>query len=342
MIGMTPTLYPRAVLPALLFLGVAAAVFAVALSLVSHLARIEHARAVAIGMTLDMVVVVPAAFYCLVVRRRRWPLVTVVPVAVLCFLAASRVLPAEHQGPLRVVEAFAVPMELGILGWIAWRATRAAREAREVAGDADPLERFRRAAFAFARNERAAAVLASEIAVLHYAFAAWRARPHAPAGATAITHHRRAGHREIVFVLLLVFAAEGIATHVLVAKWSLLAALLLTIGTVYGALWIVADCRATILRPILVDGESVTFRAGFRCTLRVPRTLVERVGREKPELGKECLNLTFLGAPTSWITLAETVTAEGPYGFRRRVRAIGVAPDVADDEFDRILAPPAS
>jgi hypothetical protein len=36
------------------------------------------------------------------------------------------------------------------------------------------------------------------------------------------------------------------------------------------------------------------------------------------------------------LTLTEPIEAEGPYGFRRRVRAIGLTPDTADD-FERIL-----
>jgi hypothetical protein len=318
--------------PLLLFLGVAAGVYAIALALVPRLPHWERAPVVAIGMTLDMLVVVPASFYFLLVRRRRWPLVTLAPVIVLSVLAASRVLPSEYQAPLRVAEALAIPLELGLLGFIAWRATRAIRTAR-ADSSADPLERFRHAAFELTRSDRAAAILASEIAVLYYSLAAWRARPHVPAGATAVAHHRRSGHAEIVVVLLLVFAAEGIATHFLLASRSPLLAWILSIGTVYGALWIVADYRATVLRPILVTSEGLVVRAGFRCTLQVPRASIAGVGREKPAFGKESVNLTFLGSPTHWITLAEPVAAEGPYGFRRRVRAIGIAPD---GEIDRI------
>jgi len=77
-------------------------------------------------------------------------------------------------------------------------------------------------------------------------------------------------------------------------------------------------------------------RAGFRCMLRVPRACIAEIGRTKPRFGKESLNLTFLGTPTRWLTLAEPMLALGPYGFHRRVRAIGIEPDTAE-AFDRIL-----
>ncbi len=322
----------------LLFAGVVLGVYATALAVVGQLPHLERASAVAVGLTLDMVVVVPLMFYLLVVRRRGLPLVALAPVLVLSVLTASRVLPADRQQPLLVLEALAVPMELGLIGWITWRAARALRKARRDAA-VDPLEQLRRAAFELTRNDRAAAVLALEIAVFYYAFGSWRARPHAPVGSSAFTHHCRSGHAGIVLAFLLVMAAEGLAVHFLLLKWSALVAWLFTIGTAYGALWLIADYRATVLRPILVSDENIFIRAGFRCILRLPRACIAEVGRTKPAFGKESLNLTFLGTPTRWLILSEPMLAEGPYGFRRRVRAIGIEPDTAE-EFDNILAGP--
>lgn len=319
----------------LLFTGIVVGVYATALAVGGQLPHLERASDVAVGLTMDMVVVVPVAFYLLVVRRQGLPLVTLAPVLVLSVLAASQVLPADHQQPLRVLEALTVPMELGLLSWIAWRAARALRRARRDA-EADPLEQLQHAAFELTRNNRVAAVLALELGVLYYAFGSWWARPHAPAGSSAFTHHRRSGHAGIVLIFLLVMAAEGLAVHVLLLKWSALVAWLFTIGTAYGALWLIADYRATVLRPILVSDESILIRAGFRCLLRVPRACIAEVGRTKPAFGRESLNLTFLGTPTRWLTLSEPMLALGPYGFRRRVRAIGIEPDTAE-AFHRIL-----
>ncbi len=321
-------------------MGIVVAVYATALAVGGQLPGLERASAVAVGLTTDMVVVVPLAFYLLVVRRRRLPLVTLVPVFVLSVLAASRVLPAGHQQPLRVLEALAVLMELGLIGWVAWRATRALRKARRDA-TADPLEQLRHAAFELTRNDRVAAVLALDLGVFYYGLGSWRARPHAPLGSSAFTHHRRSGHAAIVFAFLLIMAAEGFAVHLLLRMWSTLAAWLFTIGTAYGALWLIADYRATVLRPILVSDESILVRAGFRCILRVPRACIAEVGRQKPEFGKASLNLTFLGTPTRWLTLSEPMLALGPYGLHRRVRAIGIGPDTPD-EFDRILTQSSS
>ncbi|MGH7587123.1 MAG: hypothetical protein ACRELU_00865 [Gemmatimonadota bacterium] len=319
----------------MLFAGVVAGVYAASLALVGQLPHLDRASPVAIGLTLDMVVIVPLAFYLLVVRRRNVPIITLIPVFVLSVVAASRVLPADHQGTLRVAEVLAVPLELGLIGWIVWRARTALRKGRGDKG-ADPLEQFRRAALELTRNDRAAAMIATEIAVLYYAFGAWRARPHAPAGTSAFSHHRRSGHAGIVLVFLLVMLVEGFAVHLLLLQWSALAAWIFTIGTVYGALWLIADYRATVLRPILVSDEGILVRAGFRCTMHVPHGRIADVGRRKPATGKGIANLTLLGNPTFWLILSEPMPAQGPYGFRRLVNTIGIQPDMTED-FGRVL-----
>ncbi|OGF14536.1 MAG: hypothetical protein A2W00_05030 [Candidatus Eisenbacteria bacterium RBG_16_71_46] len=319
----------------LLFTGIVAAVYAAALAVVPRLPHLVRADAIVAGLTVDIVVVVPLAFYLLIVRRRGLPLVTLAPVFILSVLAASWVLPADHHHLLGPLEALVVPVELGLVAWIAWRAARALRKARHDEA-ADPLEHLRRAAFDLTRNDRFAAVAALEIGVLYYALGSWRARPHAPAGWAAFTQHRHSGHAGIVLGLLLVMAVEGLAVHVVLLKWSALVAWLFTIGTAYCALWLIGDYRATVLRPILVDDENILFRAGFRWMLRVPRERVAAAGRTRPEFGKECLNLTFLGSPTRWLTLSEPMLALGPYGFRHRVRAVGIDPDTVE-AFGRML-----
>src|SRR5687767_5483632 len=152
----------------LVFVGIVTAVYGTALALVDQGSHLEEHRVVVIAMTVDLVVVVPLAFYILVIRGRRLPAVTLVPIVVLSVLAASRILPADQQQALRVLEVLAAPMELGLIAWIGWRAARAVRKAGQDA-TADPLERLRTAAFEWTRNERAAAIVATEAGVFYYA-----------------------------------------------------------------------------------------------------------------------------------------------------------------------------
>lgn len=320
----------------LTFLFLVTAVYATAIVVAGQLSHVEQrSSAVAIALTFDLVIVVPLAFYVLVVRPRALPIVTLAPIVLLSVLGASRVLPADQQQTLNVLQVLAAPLELGLIGWIAWRAARALRHARrDTTGD--PLEFLRKAAFELTKNQRAAAVFATEIAVFLYAIGSWQARAHAPRGTSAFSYHRRSGHAAIVLGFILALLVEGLAMHFLLRSWSSLFAWVFTLGTVYSALWLIADYRATVLRPILVSHDSVLIRAGLRCTLHVPLARIAAVAHKKPDFGRESINLTFLSTPTYWLTLSEPMVAEGPYGFRRPVRAFGIEPDAGED-FARLL-----
>jgi len=258
---------------------------------------------------------------------------------VLSMFAAALVLPRAHHQALRVLEILLIPLEVALLGSVVWRAARALRLSRSsIAGD--PLHQLHSAARGALPWDRAAEVFASEAALLYYAFGAWRTRPHAPAGACAFTQHRRSGHGGIVFALLVLMAAEGVVLHLLLARWSVIAAWVLTIASLYGALWLVADYRATVLRPVLVGADEVWIRAGLRWNARLPRSMITAVQRTPPAEKEECLQLTLLSTPTHWVAFAEPVSVQGPYGFRRRARVLGLTPD-APEEFRRSLNLPS-
>lgn len=329
-----PAMEARRRIHALWFAGITCGVYAAALAIAARLPHLGRSGPVALGLTLDMVVVVPLAFYFLLVRRTRLPLAALVPVLVLSVLAASRVLPAEHQYALRLIEWLAAPAEVALIVWIVWRAAVATRQARHDPAR-DPIERIRLAAFEATRSARFATLLATEIAVCLYALGSWRTRPHVPPGTRAVTLHERSGHGGIVLAFLMLFAVEGLAVHAMLFRWNPFVAWMFTIGSAYAGLWLIADYRATVLRPILVGDDDVLIRAGFRCTLRVPRADIADVSREKPAFGRGSVKLTVFSTPTRWITFSTPVQAEGPYGIRRRVRAIGIEPDQTA-EIDRL------
>lgn len=319
--------------PAVEFLVLLSAAGVAASCVAPALRTSEHASTLAWALTLDLAVVLPLGAYTLIMRPRRWPLVALAPVAGAGIVTAAWILPAAQQGPVRGLGWLAGLLELGLLSWIAVRSARGLRAARRDPG-ADPIERLRRAAFEITRHGRSADILATELAVLYYSLAAWRARPHVPAGTSAFTHHRRSGHLSVVSAFLLLLAVEGFALHILVSRWSPAWAWIFTIGTAYAALWLVADYRATVLRPLLVGPATVVIRAGLRFSLCLARQDVVRISATGPEAAADAWNLTLLGSPTRWLVLARPASAWCAYGFRRPVRTLGLHPDAAG-EFDQ-------
>jgi hypothetical protein len=263
--------------PAGLFAAVALAVYLTAVVLSGQLGSLPNGRGVAAGVAMDLMLLVPGAYYLLVVRPRRWPVAAVAPVVIAGLAMAALILPAGHRAPLRVAEVVLIPVEIALLSWVVWRAAHGFRTAGTTPA-ADPLARLQVSAGAVVPG-RLAHVVATELAVLYYALASWRARPHVPAGATAFSTHQQSGQGGIVFALLLIVAVEGVVGHLLLASWSAAAAWGATALTGYSALWLVADYRATVLGPVTWDGTSLWLRCGLRWRGSMARAQLTRIAR---------------------------------------------------------------
>ena len=110
--------------PTLVFAALSLAVYATAITLAGLLRAIDRTGIVAVAMSLDLVVFVPAAFYFLIVRPRRWPVVALAPIVVVSLGAATLIVPADQQQALRILEALVVPLEAVLIGSVLWKAAK--------------------------------------------------------------------------------------------------------------------------------------------------------------------------------------------------------------------------
>ncbi len=236
----------------------------------------------------------------------------------------------------QVFEVLVAPAEIGLVTWISVKAWRAVR--RQKGGDGDTLERLRSVAGEVLPVRRVAEIVAFEIAVLYYALFSWRRPvPESPRMAEAFTYHRKSGYGAIVFAILVMMAAEGIPVHILVLRWSAVTAWILTILTAYGMVWFIGDWRAARLRPILLDADELQLRVGLRWTATIPRDQIAAIHRKRPSGSEPYLRASLPGTTPLWIELTEPITANGPYGIKKRARWISL--NVDDPErFHQALA----
>ena len=199
----------------------------------------------------------------------------------------------------------------------------------EHAGDA--VERISAAARAAIPHRAAANAVAYEITLFYLALLSWRARPAVPAGATAFPAHRRSGHAGLVFAVCVASVVEGVGVHLLAARWSHVAAWILTALSAYGAVWMVGDLQAVRLRPTLVSADGLHVRVGLRWEVFVAWSEIESLeprGRAPfPRRAPGHLRATPVGEPDFIVTLRHPTRVRGPYGITRTVTTLGIAAD---------------
>jgi hypothetical protein len=311
-------------LPLLTFALIAAAVYAAALTLLRLRPALHHPDVVAAGVLTDLLLTVPLAFYLLAVRRAGWPVRTLIPLFLASLTGAALLVPEHRVTLLRVAEILSAPVEIGLVAWIAFRVRRSLRGTR---GADDPLERLRAVAFDILPARRVAEAVAFEMAVIYYALLARRrGEDQGPAGARSFTYHLKSGYGAILGALAMVIVAETVPVHLLLARWSPRVAWTLTVLGLYSLVWLIADFRATRLRPIVADERSLHLRCGLRWSVTVPRERIVAVHERAPK-SEPVLRLTLPMARPLWLELDAPVTADGPYGLQRQARWIAVAVD---------------
>jgi hypothetical protein len=231
-------------------------------------------------------------------------------------------------------ELLAVPLELALVLYVGRRLVLARRRQRLQGAQGraaeDILERLRTILSEALPVPRVGELVADEMATLYYGLLAWRQRPEEP-GPGVFSYHRKSGYGAVLGALLLVCGVETLGLHFLLQRWSVAAAWIFTVLSLYGMIWMVADARAQRLRPILLEGGCLHVRIGLRWTLPIPLADLAEVeaGRQAalPRRTPGYLRAAVLVAPQLLLVLREPLTAKGPYGIRRKVSRVGLAVD---------------
>ena len=277
------------------------------------------------ALPFDLMVCVPAAFYLLAVRPARLSPLLVLPVIWLGGFASLQFAAPGQPSIVPLLGLAALVVEAGVAVREARRFSRGFRAAK--AATDNPLDWFSGAFSALVRNERAARMAGLELTMWYYAAFSWRRAPHVPEGCRAFSSHRQSGYVAVVGVML-GLAIEAFAVHLMVSRFSLPAACILTALSAYTIVWMVAEARAVVLNPLLVGNGELVARWGMLARERVPLGLIAWVGECEPAVPrKERLDLAAMGGRAVWIELAEPLEVRGITGKRRIVRALKVSPD---------------
>ncbi len=320
-------------MPWLIFAALASAMLGVSAAIVSSRFFQRDPGVLSGAIAIDLIVIVPILYWCLVVRPGLAPSRTLIPIAALAIVMASAVLPRAHSGFLGWTRALLLPAETGLLVYIAWKVRTLVSRGR-LAGDRDVLETAEAVIADGLGNRFIARLIATEFAVLYFAVASWGGRgrqPSAPRGALAfgIVHSW-----PVIAALGFVLALETAGMHLLIARWSGVAAWVLTALNAYALLWVVGECRATALRPTLIEPDALRIRVGLRCQATIPFRLVERVDgapwRSAATRPDGWLNFAGPGGPNVILSFREPIRVRRVYGLETSVRGLGLRLDDAD------------
>jgi hypothetical protein len=307
---------------------VLAAAAAVSLFVLPRLAAGAESIVVASALTLDFTVVVPGLAFALLVRTRRAPWIILIPTFVVGYAVAMTTIPPQHHFLLEMIRLLVVPAELCVIVYLVVLTRRTFASAAGSEGDF--ATRFRFAARKVLASRIPADIITTELSLFYYAL---DLRRPSPAKTGSYTMHRQVGYLTVMVGLIMVLFAETVPVHLIVSRWSSLAAWILTALSIYALIWLVGDYRAMVARPLRVTPTHLALHVGVRWEADIPLALIAQVDllNRKSEPPKDnTLFAGLLGQSNLRLKLHDSIEVIGMYGLRKTVREIWLTVDDAE------------
>ena len=230
-----------------------------------HFVPAQAKDKIADGLLADFLVTFPAAYYFIIVRRLKTKPRSMILVISLCCIVGYLLLPQHQRGYILQVRKLTSIVELLFIIYCVTRFNkiRAAYKSEQLLF-ADPVYNLRTAMATVLGNTLPVKVLAAEVAMLRYGLLCWKKEKQAATENLSFSTHKESGYIAIWCIILVAVMVEMLAVHIALQKWSHIAANILTLLTLYGIIFLIADLSAILKRKVLVIGDQIILRTGLR------------------------------------------------------------------------------
>ena len=246
--------------------------------------RLENSDVLSLAISIDLLFIVPLIYF-LFIRKDAIPNTTVVPIMLLGFLLGSIFLPQQQQTYLAIFKTWFLPViEISVLSYIVFKIRKAVRLFK---GNANGEVDFYTSLIVTCKEilpKKVVHPFASEIAVFYYGFFHWKKRK---LKMGEFSYHRNTGTQALLAVLIFIIAIETVVLHVLIARWNEIAALVLSILSVYSALQVFGIIKSLGKRPIVVGEDKLSLRYGILSNAEIKLSEISSVEYYKKEIDKK-------------------------------------------------------
>lgn len=285
---------------------------------------LRHPEALAMGITFDLVLTVPLVYF-LLIRKTDIPKTAIVPFFILGIVVAGWAIPDDYQFYLTQVKHWVLPVvETTVLLLVGYKVTQTVKKYRNEKATTPDFFTAVLTATEGILPKALSRPFATELAVFYYGFLHWKRRK---LSANEFSYHKKSSTIALLGVVILLVAAETMAFHLILQRWSALAAWILTGLSIYTAFQLFGFLRAMSKRPITIGADRIELRYGLLGDATVSLDNVEQVLPFKGivEKDSEVIQLSPLGEmepPNLIIHLKERQYVYGLYGIKKEGTSI--------------------
>jgi len=280
---------------------------------------INNSNSLATGITFDLLLTVPFIYF-LLIRKTNIPKTTVVPFLILGIVISSIILPSENQHYLNLFKTWVLPIvEISILSFVIYNVRKGIKHYNLNKNESfDFFTTLKSTCYEILPKGFVIPVV-TEIAVFYYGFIYWKKRD---LKENEFSYHKESGTVALLIVIIFLVAIETAVFHILLEKWSNVAAWILTFISIYSGIQIFGFLKSMFKRPISIENNKLFLRYGImnEATINIEDIESIELSSKDVELNKETRKLSFLGDLESHnliIKLKKENTLIGLYGMKR-------------------------
>ncbi len=283
----------------------------------------------AVGITADLLLTVPLVYF-LLIRKTVIPKMTVIPLMIIGLLIGSYFLPNENQYYLDFFKSWILPsVEVSVLSFVIYNVRKVIKQYKSNKTEAfDFFTTLKNTCYDILPKGVVIPVV-TEIAVFYYGFIYWKRRE---LKANEFSYHKDSGTIALLFAIIFIVTIETIVLHILLSKWSNIAAWILTFLSVYSGIQIFGFLKSMIKRPISIENNRLYLRYGIMTETIIDLKDIDsiEISSKDIELNKETKKLSFLGELESHniiIRLKKENELAGLYGTRKKYKNLALYVD---------------
>ncbi len=280
-------------------------------------------------IALDFLAIIPLTYF-LLIRKTNINKITIVSVFVLGLVLSSLLIPKEHQEVVSFAKNYILPiLEIGVVSVLFYKARHIYLEFKKERSNQDFFDSIKIACKEIL-PPKISHFLATEIAVLYYAFFSWKGTK---LKSTDYSYHKEGTYNGVFLGIILIVIIETFVLHVLLEKWNVYIAWITTILSAYTLLQVIALLKSIRKRPIYFDKESqkIILRFGFVGFATINMENIKKIELTSKDLEDENSNhFSFLGTLSGHNTVIhfkEPIEYEFFYGMKKETLALALIID---------------
>lgn len=291
-----------------------------------------------IGITFDLLLTIPFIYF-LLIRNTNIPKTTIIPVLIAGMIVGTIILPPQSQYYLNLFKTWVLPIvEISIISFVIYKVRQTIKGFKVNQNPSlDFYSTLKNTCYEILPKSLVIPVV-TEIAVFYYGFIHWKKRT---LNENEFSYHRESGTVSLLIAIILIVLIETFVIHMLLIKWSELAAWILTFLSIYSGLQLFGFLKSLYNRPISIEDNRLYLRYGImsETTIELAKINSVKISSRDFDFNKEIRCFSFLGKLESHnviIFLKEENSMSGLYGVKRSYSTLALHVDDKVRFVDRI------